>query len=141
MFPTPKLLTDHSQHSYPPAAPCAPIPGASHTAELNPELPHGRTKDREETAYLNSSANQRMSGSGQKLMSSAIHSNPCAAPSVPQEWDKRYQSSAQPVTIRVKFSSYLQEESILPTTPILPTPSSLLVFPSGTAKTSSYPSH
>lgn len=74
-------------------------------------------------------------------MSSAIHSNPCAAPSLPQEWDKRHQSSAQPVTIRVKFSSYLQEESILPTTPVLPTPSSLPEPPSGTAKTPPYPSH
>lgn len=44
MLPTPKLLTDHSQRSSPPAAPCVPIPGASHTAELNPELTHQRTK-------------------------------------------------------------------------------------------------
>lgn len=46
ILPTSKPITNHSQPSSPPAAPCVPIPGASHTAELNLELAHQRTKAR-----------------------------------------------------------------------------------------------
>lgn len=44
ILPTSKSVTNHSQPSSRPAAPCVPIPGASHTAELNLELAHQRTK-------------------------------------------------------------------------------------------------